>query len=184
MSEIANRYRRVAGTFTARAQSVAPMAWNNPTPCAGWLARDIVRHMVEWMPPILREGAGITLPPGPPVDVDPAAAWVVMSDAIQQVLDSPALAESDFTHPQIGRMPLEEAIAMIIIGDVLVHTWDLARATGLDETLDPDEVARMASGMEAYDDALRTSGHYAPRVAVPDDAPAQAQLIAFMGRQP
>ena len=73
---------------------------------------------------------------------------------------------------------------MFCTGDILVHTWDLARATGLDETLDADEVHRMFVGMEPMDEMLRASGHYGPRVAVPDDADEQTQLIAFTGRQP
>ena len=50
---------------------------------------------------------------------------------------------------------------MFCTGDILVHTWDLARATGLDETLDADEVHRMFVGMEPMDEMLRASGHYA-----------------------
>ena len=50
------------------------------------MARDVVRHLVEWVPPLLQSGAGIELPEGPSVDDDPAGAWVVMSDAIQAKL--------------------------------------------------------------------------------------------------
>jgi uncharacterized protein (TIGR03086 family) len=67
---------------------------------------------------------------------------------------------------------------------VLIHTWDLARATGLDETLDADEVHRFVESMEPMDQMLRDSGHYGPRVAVPDDADEQTRLIAFVGRRP
>ena len=74
---------------------------------------------------------------------------------------------------------------MIGTGDVLLHTWDLARATGQDETLDAVEVERMLAGMASIDEAmLRNSGHYGPRVEVSDDASAQDKLIAFIGRQP
>ena len=66
----------------------------------------------------------------------------------------------------------------------LLHTWDLARATGLDEVRDPTEVARMMEGMEPMDAFLRSSGHYGPRVAVRDDADTQTRLIAFVGRNP
>ena len=34
------------------------------------------------------------------------------------------------------------------------------------------------------DEVLRGSGHYGPRVPVPDDADAKAKLLAFTGRQP
>jgi uncharacterized protein (TIGR03086 family) len=77
---------------------------------------------------------------------------------------------------------------MICTPDVLIHTWDLARAAGLDEVLDPGEVARNVAGVEAMDptveEAMRDSGHYGPRVEVPADADAQTRLLAFMGRRP
>lgn len=63
-------------------------------------------------------------------------------------------------------------------------TWDLARATGQDETLDPHKCAEMLEGMLPMEDALRQSGHYGPRVHVPDDADIQTKLLAFIGRTP
>jgi uncharacterized protein (TIGR03086 family) len=84
----------------------------------------------------------------------------------------------------MGRSTFEQTIDMICTADVLVHTWDLARATGLDERLDPDEVHRFVEGMEPMDQLLRESGQYGPRVPVPDDADEQTRLIAFLGRQP
>jgi hypothetical protein len=66
----------------------------------------------------------------------------------------------------------------------VVHTWDLARATGLDETLDADVVHEMLVGMEPLDEMLRASGHYGARVAVAGDADDQTKLIAFTGRTP
>ena len=81
---------------------------------------------------------------------------------------------------------LDEAAAldMIVSGDLLIHTWDLARATGLDEELDAGEVHRMYVGIQPMDQVLRESGHYGPRVPVADDASEQARLLAFTGRQP
>jgi uncharacterized protein (TIGR03086 family) len=184
MSEISERYRTVAGHFTEVAKAVPEESWDNSAPCDGWVARDVVRHLVEWIPPFLQSGADIDLPKGPPVDDDPVAAWTVLSDAVQALLDDPRIAASEFSHERAGRHTLEDAIAMFFLNDVLIHTWDLARATGSDETLDATEVHRMFSGIEPYDEMLRTSGHYGPRVAVPDDADEQTKLIAFMGRQP
>ena len=65
-----------------------------------------------------------------------------------------------------------------------IHTWDLARATGGDETLGPDEFHRMLVGLKPLDEILRGSGQYGARVAVRDDADEQTRLIAFVGRQP
>lgn len=67
---------------------------------------------------------------------------------------------------------------------MFLHRWDLARATGQDETLDPGKCAEMLVGMLPMDDALRQSGHYGPRVAVSDDAESQTKLLAFIGRTP
>jgi uncharacterized protein (TIGR03086 family) len=81
-------------------------------------------------------------------------------------------------------MTIEDGINTFCTGDVLVHTWDLARATGLDETLDAGEVHALFVSMEPADEALRSSGHFGPKVAVPDDADEQTKLIAFTGRRP
>jgi len=183
MSETAERYRKVAGRFTRLARAVPEGAWDNPAPCEGWLARDVVRHLADWMPGLFLGRVGVELPMVPSPDEDPVGAWEAVSDAIQAALDAPDVAARQVDLP-MGRMPVEQAIDQLCIGDVLVHTWDLARATGLDESLDADEVHRLVVGMEPYDELLRTSGHYGPRVDVPADADEQTRLIAFTGRQP
>ena len=73
---------------------------------------------------------------------------------------------------------------MFVLGDVLVHTWDLARATGLDETLDPEVVHDMLVGMEPLDEMLRASGQYGPRSRWRPTPTCRRKLIAFTGRQP
>jgi uncharacterized protein (TIGR03086 family) len=80
--------------------------------------------------------------------------------------------------------PLDGAIAMFILGDLLVHTWDLATATGQGVVLDADEVHRMRVGIEPITAMLSQSGHYHAPVAVPADADEQTRLIALTGRQP
>lgn len=173
----------MAAQFTRRVTEVAPASWGAPAPCEGWLARDVVRHMVEWMPGLVFDGIGLRRPAAPSVDDDPAGAWAALDRAIQAALDDPDVARREFDM-RGGRFSFEDAVDMFCTDDVLVHTWDLARATGLDETLDPDEVHRVFSGMEPMDAALRSSGHYGARVPVPDDADEQTRLIAFTGRHP
>lgn len=184
MSEIANRYRRVAAAFTGRVMSVPDDAWDNPSPCEGWVARDIVRHLVEWVPAFLHSGTGLALPAGPGVDDDPAGAWKTLNDALQSMLDDREIAARQFSHERAGTMPVEEAIGQFILGDVLVHTWDLARATGLDETLDPSEVRGMLAGIEPLGDVLAQSGQYGSRVELPPGAGEQSRLLAATGRRP
>ncbi len=183
MNEIANRYKTVAGGFTNRVNSVADDAWNNPSPCEGWVARDIVRHVTEWIPAFFNNSAGLDIPTGGSVDDDPVGAWAAVNASLGGVLADPAIAQRQFDGPP-GRMSVEQSIDMIVTGDLLIHTWDLARATGLDETLDATEAQRMLDGAEPFDEMLRSSGHYGPRVIVGDDADITSKLVAFMGRDP
>ena len=183
MSEISERYRRVARQFTERVEAVPAAAWENPAPCTGWVARDVVGHLVEWLPAFFFQTWGIDAPAHPSVQDDPAAAWAAVDRTIQAALDDPAVATSE-RDTRMGPATFEHTIDTICTGDVLIHTWDLARATGLDERLDPVEVRRMFEGMEPMDEALRQSGHFGPKVEVPPDADEQTKLIAFVGRQP
>jgi uncharacterized protein (TIGR03086 family) len=180
----ADEHRRIAGAFTSTVEATAPAAWDAPAPPAGWLARDVVRHLVEWFPAFLDAAAGIALPAGPSVDDDPVGAWRAQTVAVQELLDDPRRAGQEHDLPHLGTMPLGQAIDMIYTGDVFLHRWDLARATGQDETLDPAKCAEMLAGMLPMDEALRQSGHYGPAVGVPDDADVQTKLLAFIGRVP
>ena len=65
-----------------------------------------------------------------------------------------------------------------------MHTWDLARATGQDETLDAAKCAVLLAGMEPIDEVLRQSGQYGPKVEVPADSDVQTRMLAFIGRNP
>jgi uncharacterized protein (TIGR03086 family) len=189
MTEIAERFEKVAAGFTVRVEGVPPDAWERPAPCEGWVARDVVRHLVEWLPGpgFLLGTFGVETGPVPSVDTDPAGAWAVVRDAIRRALDDPAIATRVEDCGPPGRLSLEAAVDMTCTPDVLIHTWDLARATGQDERLDPAEVHRQVAGIEAMppevDDAMRTSGHFGPREAVADDADEQTRLLAFMGRK-
>lgn len=184
MPSPADDHRRIAAEFTATVVGAAPTAWEQPAPPEGWVARDVVRHLVEWFPAFLQGATGIELPTGPSVDDDPVAAWRTQTDAVQALLDDPVTADREYDLPHIGRMTLGQAVAMIYSGDVFLHRWDLARATGQDERLDAERCAEMLAGMLPMDEALRQSGHYGPKVDVADDADVQTKLLAFIGRTP
>jgi uncharacterized protein (TIGR03086 family) len=183
-NEPAAEHRRVAGRFTDLVRSASTDAWDNPSPVEGWRARDVVGHLVEWFPSFLEAGAGVRLPEVPSVADDPVAAWLAHTDAVQALLEDPGTPDRVLSNPHIGDVPLDDAIDRFYTGDVFLHTWDLARATGQDVTLDPDKCAVMLAGMEPLDDVLRQSGQYGPRVPVPEDADVQTRLIAFLGREP
>ena len=112
------------------------------------------------------------------------AAWQVHCDAVQALLDDPATAGRVLTNPHIGTLPLDRAIDQFYTADVFMHAWDLARATGQDDRLDPDFCAQLLDGMRPIEQVLRSSGQYGPRVEVPGDAGVQARLLGFIGRDP
>jgi uncharacterized protein (TIGR03086 family) len=179
----ADHHRRIAERFTACVHGVGPR-WDDPTPVAEWTVRDIVRHLVEWLPAFLASGSDVRLAAVPSVDIDPVDTWEAHRAAVQAVLDDPATSAKVLTNPHLGEVPLPDAIDRFYTADVFMHTWDLARATGQDDTLDADTCAAMLEGMLSFEDAMRSSGQYGPRVNVPDDAPVQDRLIAFIGRNP
>lgn len=184
MSAISERYGKVADAFGARVEGVPPGGWDRPAPCEGWVARDVVGHLVGWLVPMFFGTWDLDAPALPSVDDDPAGAWRGLDRALRAALDDPEVAGAVREPGPLGPLTFEAALDMIGTNDVLLHTWDLARATGQDEVLDPDEVHALHLAMLPMDEALRASGHYGPKVAVPDDADEQTRLIAFSGRRP
>jgi len=180
----AAEHRLVAGHFAELVRGAPTDAWDQPSPVPGWRARDVVGHLVEWLRAFLDGGAGVLLPAGPSAAEDAVAAWQAHHDAVQSLLDDPATHGRRLSNPHIGELPLDEAIDRFYTGDVFLHSWDLARATGQDPALDPGRCAAMLAGMEPLDDVLRQSGQYGPRVPVRDDAPVQDRLVGFIGRDP
>ena len=178
----AERHREIAGLFTQRVRGAH--SWDAPSPVEDWAARDVVRHLTEWLQGFLASGAGIELPKGPSVDEDPVAAWQVHCDGVQALLDDPETAHRKLANPHIGEMPLDTAIDQLYTSDVFMHTWDLARATGQDDRLDPDFCAVLLDGMPQVEEAMRSSGQFGARVEVPDGSDVQTRLLGFIGRDP
>jgi uncharacterized protein (TIGR03086 family) len=84
----------------------------------------------------------------------------------------------------VGEMPLPDAVDRFYTSDVFMHTWDLARATGQDERLDPQTCADLLAEMAPIEELMRSSGQFGPRVPVPGDADVQTRLLGFIGRDP
>lgn len=175
----AARHEAVAAAFSRIAEGTTD--WSAPTPVDGWTAIDVVDHLVSWFGGFLASG-GIDLPAGPPVADDPVAAWHHHASGVQALLDE--RGDETFTHPLAGTTPLAEAVDRFYTADVFMHSWDLARAGGLQPDLDEGFAAQMLQGMQPVEAMLRDSGQYGPAVPVPDDAPAVEQLMGFVGRDP
>jgi uncharacterized protein (TIGR03086 family) len=177
----AQRHRLVAAAFTDRVEGVDD--WEAPAPVSGWTARDVVRHLVEWLPGFLASGTDVALA-AVDADADPVAAWHARAEEVQSILDDPAVTSRRLVNPHTGEWPLDAAIDRFYTVDVFMHTWDLARATGQDDRLDEAFCAELVEQMASIEELLRSSGEYGPAVPVPDGADARTRLIGFIGRDP
>jgi uncharacterized protein (TIGR03086 family) len=125
----------------------------------------------------------VDFPAAPSVDDDPLGAWVAVQAAIGSALVDPTLAAEQIETP-FGTQSLAETVDMIVTGEVFTHTWDLARATGQPETLDPDQLQRMLASIGAMpDEVLRADGMFGPRIDVPTNADDQTRFLAYVGRR-
>lgn len=183
MGNVLGRYQKVANTFTRRVEGTPPEAWDNQSPCEEWTARHIIGHLKQWMPPVILEPARIEYPAIPSAKSDPVGAWLALDDAVQRALASPEL----MSQPVDGGSSLSDYVGLFALFDLLVHTWDLARATGQDETIDAVEAARLLEfmqGEEAVRQHVDGREHFGLAIDVPDDADVQIKLIAYTGRKP
>jgi uncharacterized protein (TIGR03086 family) len=193
MSAVADRYRRHADAFGRKVAAVRSDQWSNQSPCEAWNARDVVDHIVVMHGVMLRP-IGRDLSPAPSVSDDPRGAFEAARADVEAVLDDPGLAATECDTPN-GRMTLEQQIDEVISDDLVLHGWDLARATGQDDAMEPEDVERQWSITTAIPPELmekyRTPGAFGPgievfgrEVEVPEDAPLQDRLLGVIGRDP
>jgi uncharacterized protein (TIGR03086 family) len=181
MSQISDRYRRLSDRFAARIAAVPEDRWANPSPCPEWNARDLVRHVVETQGMFLGL-VGRKLGPVPDVDADPAAAWDAARAVVQADLDDPERAAAEFDG-LMGRSSFEQAVDRFLNMDLVVHGWDLARATGQDERIDPEDIRHVMTVAPTLGDNLRGPHVCGPEVEVPSGADEQTRMLAFLGRR-
>lgn len=182
MTGTAGRYRRLAAAFTAKVEGVTGDAWDNQSPCEEWTARDVVAHVAEATGMFLGF-VGLEAPPGPDAAGDPLGSWIVARDAMQAALDDPAVAGAEF-EGMLGRQSLASAADRFLCTDLVVHNWDLSRATGQDEHLDPADVADVVAAMEPLAPTMRRPGVIGPAVDASEGADAQTRMLCFLGRRP
>ena len=175
--------KRVQREFSRRIAAVTD--WDAPTPDTEWSVRDLVAHVIEeqqWVPYLLA-GASIA---SAKKDIQPLredlraewdlyafaanAAWMATTPDTRVQLSYDTVTMADYLREQVA--------------DVAIHTWDLARAIGADENLDPEIIEAVWTVFEPQKDTLAASGLYAAPVPLPDDAPLQQRLLALTGRDP
>jgi len=177
----ADRYRTLAESMTETIAGVPEDKWGAATPCDDWTARDVVSHLVDTSGMFLGF-IGKEPPAGPSVDDDPLGAFTTARDAVQGALDNPATATQEYDG-MFGRTTFEKSVDGFLSADLVVHRWDLARATGQDETLPPDEVKRVHEQLAPMDEKMRGPGAFGPKLDPPPGADEQTKLLAFLGRQ-
>lgn len=179
MSEVIGRVTHLVQQFDARVQAASADSWGNAAPCDEWTARDVVVHVAN---NLNRLGNG--LQGKPPVEVgaddDIVASWNGSRDLFLSTIATADLS-TELPGP-FGPMSAEQLIGRLVCNDVLVHTWDLARAVGGDETLDQDAVAGAYSGLKPMDAMIRMPGVFGPKVESAEGADLQTEFLNFLGR--
>ena len=182
-------FARAVAEFDRRVQLIRDDQWTNPTPCTEWSVRDLVNHMVTenlWVPGLL-DGKTIDELGGPDVfhddnlGTDPKGAW---SDASQRAIKAVHRdgAMETTAHLSFGDFP-GSFYALQLLGDHVIHAWDLAKGVQDDDTLDQEMVHFVYNGLLPYADSLSEGGSFAPPLAVPGDADTQTKLLGLVGRK-
>jgi uncharacterized protein (TIGR03086 family) len=179
--------RRGVGEFGARVAQIGGAHWDAATPDTEWNVRDLVAHVVAenlWAVPLF---GGATIAEvgdqfeGDILGADPQRSWADASGPALRAADEPGAMQRT-VHLSFGDFPGHE-YAMQLFADHLIHAWDLARAIGADERLDPELVEACAAWFAGMEDGYRSAGAIAARPPVPDGADAQTRLLAMFGRQ-
>jgi uncharacterized protein (TIGR03086 family) len=168
-----NLYRR-ASRWSAEKVAGAASKLDAPTPCDQWDVRVLLSHMIQTQQFFSgsAQGKEVRLSPDPPdlVGDDPVGSFERAREDVIEVFSQPGVVEK--TGPSLS----------IAFSDVLVHGWDVARATGQDETM-PDGLAQAAYDTihGRFTDEQR-KGVFKPEVDADSDASAQEKLLAYTGR--
>ena len=174
-------YRRATQRAVVVATAVRPEQLELPTPCETWTVQDLLDHLVGGTS-YLRAALGGTEPAA--ATNSTAADFQAGVEACLTELEEPDALARSCTSPLGFEWTVLEATAGTFM-DVLIHTWDLATATGQRRDLDAELVdACIAMFLPDMPERGRAAGIVGPAVPVPDDAGPQQRLLAAMGRTP
>ena len=179
---------RAEDGFTQRLALVQPDQWAAPTPCTEWDVRALVNHVVgaSHRYTMLLHGATTdeveATRAADHLRQDPVASFAATEAELKAAFGEPGAMARTAYH-RAGERTGAQLLEMRVL-DIAVHTWDLARAIGADESLDPDVVA-FALTLQDTLDAGRQRGAFAPPPGkTPADSSAQARLLYLAGRRP
>jgi uncharacterized protein (TIGR03086 family) len=146
--------------------------WHDPTPCAEWDVRAVVDHLIKGNASLAAAlGAG-------------EAATTDYQDVSARLLDAvrrPGVIDGMVTIP-FGTVPAEFALHLRLT-ELLVHGWDIARATGQKPDF-PEDLAEEELRFSERAVQQLPSGRtpFGPPRPAPDNAPTIDRLAALLGR--
>ncbi|HAM01703.1 MAG TPA: TIGR03086 family protein [Acidimicrobiaceae bacterium] len=180
MTEVSTRYDRIAAGFADRLAGVVPGQWGSQSPCTEWTAADIVDHVIVTHRRVLGALTGAEAQEMTSDD-DRIKCFAVARGEVTAALEDPAQA-SRTVSGMFGEQPFESLVSRLLCADTLIHSWDLARATGQDEDLDPVAVQQAMEFLGPIDEAIRRPGGFGPKIEPPAEADPQTKLLNFAGR--
>jgi uncharacterized protein (TIGR03086 family) len=185
MTDLKEMHRRNLDRFGVHVLAAGDDQWSGPTPCTEWDVRTLVHHLVFenlWMPPLL-EGQTIadvgSRLDGDLLGDDPRAAWDASAKEAGTAVEAADLGAT--VHVSYGDISAE-AYIFDVMTDLAIHGWDLARAIGGDERMDPETVDQLFGHFKPREERLKATGAFGPRVDPPPGADKQTQLLAIFGR--
>jgi uncharacterized protein (TIGR03086 family) len=156
-----------------------------PTPCAGWDVRELLDHLLgaSWMFTLVNQGQAADEDAGDVIGADPLLAVTTAARENVASWGRTGGFEGERRYP-FGTFPAQGA-AMINLGEVVVHNWDLARSTGQDLTIDPNLVDMVDTFWRSTPlDEFRAHGAFGPEVESSRSASPTDRLMALLGRRP
>ena len=174
--------------FAQRLALVRPDQWAAQTPCTEWDVRALVNHVVganRRYTMLLHGATTDEVEATRAVDhlgADPVASFAATEAELTAAFAEPGAMARTVYH-RVGGRTGAQLLEMRVL-DIAVHTWDLARAIGASESLDPDVVALALTLQDTFD-AGRQRGTFAPPPGnTPAGSSAQARLLYLSGRRP
>jgi uncharacterized protein (TIGR03086 family) len=165
---------------------VRPADLRRPTPCTGWDVRHLLVHTLGETDMMSRVNRGAKSSSEYPDFVGDGAsldgAWQrIGEDNVVSWIEGGIDGDRAYFY---GTFPARVCL-LVNIGEVVVHSWDLAQATGQHYDIDPD-LAQLVYGLySAFPlDGMRANGSLGPEIPVPADAPVADRLLGLLGRQP
>jgi uncharacterized protein (TIGR03086 family) len=187
MDALPDLHERALATTRQFVAGVGPDQWAAPSPCEGWDARELLNHIIGgnlWVAELV-DGKTIAEVgdrlDGDVVGDDPLAAYDRSAGAASAAFQRPG-AMKDPVAVSYGPVPGEIYAGHRFI-DVLIHGWDLAKATGQDASLPADLVDACSEVVAPQAELLVGSGAFGDgSVDVPDGGDPQTVLLARLGR--